>query len=236
LRKLLSVSALIAVLVTTFVPSAEAVVVRRSRIARGVRLTVVQRRHPLQRIRIVSVDMAAPSKIRPVLATGQLPGLARTSSMARARRALVAINGDYARPSGRPVMAFAQRGKLMQTPLVWGRNFAVTDDESAAYIGHPKIRVRLVNAPDRLSVGRINNGPPKPRGLALFTPAGGDLERPPKRSCSARLRTTGFPSLSSIGPGLEIPYLVERVRCSDRRLPLRHGVVLSARRWGPRDQ
>jgi hypothetical protein len=220
------------VLLASFSSGAEGRVVRRRRLAPGVKLTVIERRHPLQRIRVVSVALSAPSKIRPVLGSGVLPGLERTSGMARRRRAIVAINGDYARPSGRPVMAFARAGHPVQSALSWGRNFAVSANESQTFIGHSRLRVKLLVGGKEWSVARVNNGRPGDSGIVAFTPAGAELEKPPSRGCRARLRLAGLPHVSSAGPGLQIPLKVEVVRCGSRRLARRGGIVVAARRGG----
>jgi exopolysaccharide biosynthesis protein len=214
---------------------ASADLVTTRRIARGVTLKKITKRKPRLSINAVSVKMAAPSRIRPALGSGSLPGLERTSSMARRRRALVAINGDYARSSGRPVMTFAQGSRLVQTPLSWGRNFAMTANESHAFIGHPHPKVVLGQAVgDPLRIVRVNQGAPRWDEVAMFTKAGGRLERPPRRSCSARLMPTSLPQPDAKKTGLTTRFEVGAVRCAFRRMYPAGGIVLSARREGPR--
>lgn len=213
-------------------PAAEARLVKRKRVAEGVVYRHYVNREKRRDYHVVTVKLSAPSRLGVALSNEVLAGFERTSSMARRKGALVAINGDYARPTGRPVMTFARRGFIDQSPLAWGRNFAVKKDETRAYIGHPKLEVTL--SAEHLEherwIARVNEGGPYGRELALFTPAGKGLEPTPKGACSARLYRTSFPRISSSRPGVEVVYEVDRVVC--RRAPLaRHGgVVLAADR------
>lgn len=219
-----------ALAVQALAPVAEAKV-RRKRLAEGVVLTTIKQRKPRLHVRVVRIRPEARVNIRTGLAQGRLPGLERTSSMARKRRALVAVNGDYAERSGRPVMTFARKGKLIQTPLSWGRNFAIERDRRTSYIGPPRLRVELSHggAEDPIPIARVNAGKPRPRQLAAYTRAGGRLIRPPRHnSCQARLLPTSGPRIASLG--LELGYKVGHRRCGAGRLAPRGGVVIAARR------
>lgn len=210
-------------------PHAHGEKVRTRKLSNGVTLRQIKRGKARLRIKVVSVSPKVRHRLRPVLASGELPGLERTSSMARRKRAVAAINGDYARRSGRPVMTFAANGKLLQTPLVWGRNFALTRDAERAYIGHPKVKVKLGTASlGNSKISRVNDGPPRKGSLAMFTRAGGRLERPPRRGCSARLLPTGIPKRAASG-GLQTRHRVDRVRCGEGRMFPLSGVTVSAR-------
>lgn len=143
----------------------------------------------------------------------------------------MAINGDYARRSGRPVMAFAQGGRLVQTPLTWGRNFAMSRDGKSVFIGHPRVEVTLSHQEiGSIAIKRVNQGAPTRRTVGMFTSHGGKLERPPRRGCHARLVPGGIPRRAANG-GLRIRYEVGVVRCGKRLRPL-SGAVVSARRSG----
>jgi hypothetical protein len=215
---------------------ATAAQVRTRRLGKGIVLKSITQRNPRLRIKVASVSREARHRIQVVLGSGRLPGLERTSGIARRKGAVVAINGDYARPSGRPVMAFAQAGSLLQTPLVWGRNFALTRDGEKAYIGHPHIKVELGSAAiGSVPIKKVNAGGPRKRSLALFTRHGGTLERPPRKGCSARLLPEGIPRRAATG-GLRIRYRVGVVRCSGKRLRPGDGVIVSARPHGPKSQ
>lgn len=218
---------MVLLLAAAFVPGAEART-RTRKLAPGVIHKRIKKSGPKQRIHVVTISTKARRRLRTVLATAELPGLERTSSMARRKRAVVAINGDYARRSGRPVMTFARAGELLQTPLVWGRNFALTRDAERAYIGHPKVEVQLSTALGAVDISRVNNGAPGKRSLALFTKEGGSIERPPRRGCSARLLPFGFPKRAPSG-GLQTRYEVGRVTCGEGRVFPLDGVTVTAR-------
>lgn len=202
------------------------------RVARGVIYKVFKRTKPRQKIRLVSVKLSKRPALGVALGTNELPGFERTSSMARRFGAIAAVNGDYARPSGRPVMTFANAGQIAQTPLTWGRNFAVSSDESSTYVGHPKVAVRAIKDSIGLDhrVNRVNNGRPGLNQVALYTPRAGGLERPPKRACSARLYRKGAVSLSEDGEWVQAGYEIDKVRCSYRPLALRGGTVIATPR------
>lgn len=228
MQRALASIALVVLLFAGLVPQAHAGKVRTRKLAAGVTFRQIKRSEPRLRIKVVSISPKVRHRLRTVLATGELPGLERTSSMARRRNAIAAINGDYARRSGRPVMTFARAGSLVQTPLVWGRNFALTRGAERAYIGHPKVTMKLGTANGNSRIARVNNGAPGRRSLAMFTKDGGRLERPPRRGCSARLIPTGIPKRAASG-GLQTRYRVDRVRCGEGRLFPMSGVTVSAR-------
>lgn len=181
------------------------------------------------RIRVVSAELTAPSTIEPVLATGKLPGFERTSSMATRYGALAAINGDYARPSGRPVMTFAQDGEMAQTSLTRGVNFAVNESETAAYIQHQKPEMWLEDDSGfRRSVATFNAGWPRDRQISAYSALGGRDERPPAGACSARLYATEGPRESTTDIAIEQNHVVNAVACkSEGRLWPRRGRVFS---------
>jgi exopolysaccharide biosynthesis protein len=165
-------------------------------------------------IHLVTVFLAAPSRIDLALALELLPGLETTSSMARRRGATVAVNGDYAdlAQRGRPIHAYAQDGRLLQTPGILGNNHAVDDHETAVFMGRPN--VQLVAEAARtgllLSVQQVNRGAPAGDEVALFTPEGATLEQPPVEATSARLRADGPATVRADG-WAETSYTVEVV-------------------------
>ena len=99
-----------------------------SHIASGVVYTrIVDPRGPW-RVKVISIAPDSPARIDVALSNDRLPGLETTSSMARRNGALAAVDGDYARPSGRPVYTFARNGWLAQSTPSWGRSFALGPD------------------------------------------------------------------------------------------------------------
>jgi exopolysaccharide biosynthesis protein len=165
-------------------------------------------------VHLVTVHLSATSTIDLALALDVLPGLETTSSMARRRGATVAINGDYADPdhAGRPINAFAKDGRMLQTPFLPGNNHAVDDREAAVFMGRPNVQV-VAEVPRTglvLPVAQVNRGAPAGDELAMFTPEGVTLERPPAGATSARLRAAGPAAVRADG-WAETAYTVEEV-------------------------
>lgn len=210
---------------------------RTEKLAPGVRYTVIRDPAGPWRIRVVSIRLDRPSTIDVALAQDRLPGFETTSSMARRHGALVAINGDYARPSGRPVFTFAMDGELAQTELTYGRNFAVDAAEGAAFFGHPETQVTLSLEDGRaFPVRWVNTSyDDTEEHIAAFTPRAGKEVEPPPSACSARLRQTEPYRLDPSGvPGA--PFYVEKVRCDGFGLGRKGGTVVSAPAWSATGQ
>lgn len=206
--------------------------VRTRTLAPGVELTVIRDRSGPFRIRIVSVELAKAEPMDVALAQDRVPGFERTSSMAVRHDALVAINGDYARSTGRPVHAFAEDGALVQTPLMWGRNFAVDAAETSVYVGHPEVSAWAYKPDSQEThlLSRANAGAPGTKELAAFTMAGAWEEKPPSDACSARLQPQDPqqpPRTSQTQPGVEAMHVVEKVVCRPKPLWRVGGTVLS---------
>jgi Phosphodiester glycosidase len=217
-------------------PSAAPKVARKKtkEIAAGVVHRVLRRKGP-NVIHVIRADLTGRAAVHAALATGELPGLETTSSMARRFGAVAAVNGDFFRPSGRPVASFARDRRLVQTRLVPSANFAVAGDDSGAFIGHKPARVSIyVPATGHFArIARVNSGRPGARQLALFTNPGAKLERAPLNSCSARLMQVGRYAAGKRG-AMVAPFRVAKVVCRKRRLLRLGGVVLSARWAGER--
>ncbi|MGH2752958.1 MAG: phosphodiester glycosidase family protein, partial [Actinomycetota bacterium] len=202
---------------------------RSKRLARGVRYVVIRDKSGPFRIRVVKARLSRPSTIDTVLATDRLPGFERTSSMARRSDALVAINGDYARASGRPVFTFAADGHIAQTPLGWGRNFSTDQSETLTFIGHPEVTGWVTDngTGTTYPIERVNEGAPQRDQIARFTRAGGREERPPAGACQLRAIPQGFPRFALAGPGVESDHVVDKVRCGGRSLRPQGGSILA---------
>lgn len=181
------------------------------------------------RIRVVDIDLAQASTIEPVLATERLPGAERTSSMAARYGAIAAINGDYARESGRPVMLFARDGELVQTALTRGVNFAVNSDETDAFIRHvvPTMWLHENDSGFDHIVNLFNAGWPGADQIAGYNALGGRDEKPPYGACSARLYPNAGPRTASTRPGMSTPFLIDEVVCKDGRMWPKGGTVVS---------
>jgi uncharacterized protein YigE (DUF2233 family) len=180
-------------------------------------------------IRVVSVLLSEASTIEPVLASGKLPGYETTTSMANRYGALAAINGDYARESGRPVMLFAQDGELAQTALARGVNFAVNSTETTAYIKHQNPDMWLHENDTGLDhvVNYFNSAWPSGDQISGFSALGGRDARPPSGACSARLYPTeGFHN-SSDRVGVEQTHVVNAMECKGSPLWPKKGRVFA---------
>jgi hypothetical protein len=128
--------------------------------------------------KIVTVAPQAAWRLDTVLAQNALPGLETTSSMARRTAALVAVNGDFALPGGRPVHAFAKDGRLLQTiadPGGRSRFFAV--ESRPPYLPHIGTAQRdvLLSVPSTsltAPILSVNRGPGEGGGHVLTAPTG----------------------------------------------------------------
>ena len=230
-RKAIALFGALLLCVALAAPSAAARRERVTTVAPGVTLTVIRDYSGPFRIRILTLDRASGATIDTVLANDKLPKFETTSSMAERSGAIAAVNGDYARPDGRPVYTFAADGYLAQTPFSWGRNFAVRQDKTASYIGHPEV-VATVTEHDSgttYPVPRVNQGPPTTEEITAFTKQGGRVERAPAGHCLARLQPSGPPRLIADGAaGTEVPAYVELVQCGGTGLRAKGGIVLAA--------
>jgi hypothetical protein len=203
---------------------------RSTEIAPGVTYTKIRDPRGPWSIRVVSIALSEASTIEPVLASGKLPGFETTSSMARRYGALAAINGDYARASGRPVMLFAQDGELAQTALTRGVNFAVDANETTAYIKHQKPEMWLYEVDSGLehTVNLFNAGWPGSGQISGYSPLGGREEKPPSGACSSRLYPSEGFRPSATRPGVEQTHVVHRSICKSGTLRPKQGRVFSA--------
>jgi hypothetical protein len=178
----------------------------------------------------ITVDLKAATRIDVALAGGELGNTEVLSTLAGRNGAIAAINGDFGTRDRRPWNTYAQDGHLIQTERSWGRGLSVDINETQAFIGHPKMKVRLVQsglAP--IKVDRVNNGPATKGGIALFTSLGHKVEDTPPDSCSARLIPQGRPRLNRYG-SVSQKTVVERVRCGADPMYMGDGHVVAARR------
>ena len=216
-------------------PEALAAKQRTRRVARGVVHKVIRYRGVPRVVHVVVADVSGPVSLKVGLARGTLPGAEPVSSMARRHGAVAAINGDFFRPSGRPVAAFAVNRQLVQTPLAWSANIAFSRGGASAFIGHQDVAVRLVSrfSGSKRRVARVNLGRPRRKQIRLYTRQGGRLTRPPKDACAARLSRRGPFTIHPSSSTVSANYRVERVACRRHRMALKGGMVVASRRRGP---
>ena len=175
---------------------------------------------------IVTIAPRAVGRLDTVLAQDALPGLETTSSMARRTRAVVAINGDYTLPGGRPVHPFARDGRLIQTEQVFGNSSAVDTRAGRVRLGPSQLKVALTvpATGQSLPISKVNSGPSGTTSLALTTREGGALSPVPAASCAARLRPVAAPSVAADGRTGQA-YDVHEVHCGADALPAGDDVV-----------
>lgn len=199
-------------------------------IAPGLTLTRIKDRKAPYRIFLLTVDPSGPLTIDVALANNRLPGLARTSRMARTHGAIAAVNGDFGLPSGAPAHPFAQDGSLVQTSFAFGQNFAISHDERDVFVAHPRVSVGIVetDSGETWAIDRWNAGPPVFGEVAAYTDAGGSVAPPPAAACAARLLPSAGLRWAPGQLGVTGAYLVERAGCSEAALPTNGGLVLAA--------
>ena len=205
-------------------------IVKTTQIAPGLTLTrIVEKRRP-RRTFILSADLSEALTFDVTLANADLPGMAKTTTIAKRAGALAAVNGDFSEiHDGRPVHPFAFDGQLVQSGPI-GPAFAVSRDEKHVYVGRPEVSVTVTDtASGRVfRLDRWNHGAAAPGEIAGFSPVGGTLEVPPDHACSVRLVPTGPPAPSSGADGVDQDFTVGETACAEDPMTRDGGVVLSA--------
>ncbi|MBK5307138.1 MAG: phosphodiester glycosidase family protein [Frankiaceae bacterium] len=152
---------------------------------------------------IATIDLAAASSPDTVLSGDRLRGTQLLSTMARNAGAVLAINGDYFLSNGRPVHAYAQDGRLRQTPQLLGRAVGIDVSGTRVSMGVPDLRTTLRTDSGTTTVTteipRWNSGPATADSVAAFTAAGAELETPPNSDCYAGLAATTNPVVHTDG-------------------------------------
>jgi exopolysaccharide biosynthesis protein len=201
------------------------------RVKKGLTLSRILDRRGPNRIRVLKVDPATSLTIDVALANNQLPGRQRTSTMARRHDAIAATNGTYGLPWGRPIGLFSEDGKLHTSPLMGNRAFSISRDESLTHVGSPKLQMsaRVLDTDSTWPIDTWNEeGRPGLRQIAALTPSGTGYLKPPRWACSARLYPIGPRTWTKRRNGLTTDYVVDAVRCAERRMPPAGGTVISA--------
>jgi hypothetical protein len=204
----------------------------RRKIAPGLVFTkIVDERTP-RRIFVLRADVADfPITYDITLAGPTLGYRATVLRMAKANRALAAVNGDFSsRIVARPIHAFVEDGVFVQSAGPGGGSFAVSNDEAHAEAVDTRQRMTAVDSLNglRWRIDRWNNGPPDVGEIAAFSPAGGPLEEPPRGACSVHLSPTGPPSPVSGDTGLEQVFSIDASACQPTAMDVGNGAVLSA--------
>jgi hypothetical protein len=186
-------------------------------------------------VRVLTIDLNRVD-VRVGLAAERLPGFERTMAIGRRTGARAAINGDFARPIGRPVHTFARRQQLAQTELSWGRSFALGAGRRKVHIGRARTEL-YAHRPDLAvvtSLNRVNNGWPNDGQINQYTPAARRHEPPPEDACAVRLFPEAPARLRSDRVAVERRMVVDRRVCRKSRLFKAGGTVLATPRFGNR--
>ena len=201
-------------------------------IRRGLSLISVVDSNGPNRIKVLKIDPSTDMTIDVALANEVLPGRETTSSMARRHGAIAAVNGNFGTSWGRPLGLFAEDGLLHTSPIASGGAFAISQDETKAFVGYPDLKVEARNLTTRKSwtIKDWNDLSPTRSGISGYTKAGGESVRPPQGSCSVRLVAKTKLGWNPLRVGVSRTYRVDRKKCSSERLELNGGIVLAAPR------
>lgn len=188
------------------------------------------------RVFVLTVDPSRDATLDNALARPTLPGYARTSSIATAHNAVAAVNGDFGLSPGRPGHLYAEDGELVQTTLLGldGKNFAVSQDETARFIDSPQVRVtgQVAGVSGTFNIEKWNVGTPGANAIAGYSSSGGAAAPTPRSTCSARLMPTSPISWAEGQSGVRRPYTVDAVACGASAMALNGGIVLAAQQSG----
>ena len=198
-------------------------------IRRGLTFTKMVDSFGPNRIKVLEVDPATDLTLDVALANNKLPGRETTSSMADRKGAIAAVNGNFGNDWGRPLGLLAEDARLHASAIAPGAAFAWSQDESAAFVGWPKLDVMARNETSGARWRVRDWNAEYPTGIAGYTKAGGRRVRPPSSGCSVRLAPQGKLRWNAGRIGVGRPYVVDRQVCGERLLPF-DGVVLAADR------
>ena len=222
--------------IATHGPPADAVPVgRTSVIAPGLTYERIKDPQGPWVIHVVRLDPTLASTVDLAAGGATMGTFSRPSEIGRARRALVAINGDFGLLSGRPLHPFAMDGSLMGRGAQRGVSFALSRDESASYLGPERLEIdgKDLTTSALFELAGWNSGTPDLGELAGYTSYGGRVEPVPGHGCAARLLPEGGMRWNDRGDGVSRRYTVGARRCGEEPLPARRrSVVLASRRWG----
>jgi hypothetical protein len=185
------------------------------KVIKGVRF--LQMRKAKSDVFVLKVTPNLIPRVDVALAKDVLPGHEKTRSLAKRRRAVAAINGDFGTPSGRPSHTFAEDGDLKQVSFAVAPTFAMTQDEATVHMARPFETVTAVEHDD-WPVDRWNFGEPGATEISAFTQAAGSLELPPANACSARLQPVSGRRWGPGFAGVAVDYQVAEVTCSPTAL------------------
>jgi phosphodiester glycosidase len=179
---------------------------------------------------VIQMDPGAEGTFDVATPKTSFPGKATVSAMGISHHATAAINGDFG--NDRVLHALLQDGSLWQTGIQTHGNFAVSRDETHAWVGRPHTHVRVLNGTASTSlfaVDRWNSGKPGTGQIAGYSPQGGSMENPPGSACSARLVNPSSLSWAPGKSGLQRTYSVDVKKCAPGAMSENGAVVISTK-------
>ena len=200
-------------------------------VTEGLRFIKITDSYGPNNIRVLKVDPSSPLTMDVALSNNEIPLREETTSMAARHGAIAAINGAMGWQSGRPHGLFAEDGALKTSEEIWGVGFAISRDERRIYMDHPVLKIGVINPTTmvRWEVDAWNPSKLKWGLIAGYNDAGGSLSRPPEDACSVRLLPRSQRYWGERWNGIVRNYVIDKARCSSRRMLRRGGIVLSAR-------
>ena len=163
-------------------------------IAPGLTLTTIDSDNPPEHVRVLTVDPSTPLTLDIATAGGRMGRFQKTSVVAAQRGALAGINGDFSVDPGRPLHPFYSNGELMDSGLQNGASFALTQDESQAFIAQRKVLITgwIPGTGRTFEVKGWNDQPPATASdIVGYSSYGGTAVRPPGHTCQVRLAKPG---------------------------------------------
>jgi Phosphodiester glycosidase len=231
LAGLLVTSAALAPASVHAMPAAPAASRSTSTLAPGLTLSEIVEPTGPNRVYVLTVDPSQAVSIDVATAGRAMGAYARPSSIGAAHGALAAINGDFTVDPGRPVHPLQEDGTLRQLGLQGGASFAISQDETHAYVADQKATVTGENLTTKakFSVLDFNTGKPAGGDIVGYTSYGAKAERPPVDACSVRLKAAGKLHWGPLNVGVNRDWTVDRLRCGGKRMAVKPGtLVLSA--------
>jgi hypothetical protein len=204
-------------------------------IATGVTLTRIVEPAGPQRVYVLTIDPSAPSTVDMATPSGEMGDYATPSSIGSARGAIAAINGDFSVNPGRPLHGLLTDGSLLISGMQGGAAFAMSKDETHAYIDDRSAEI----TGQRLPAGRVftlrdtNGSLPSGGGIAEYTRYGSWAATPPRNACSVQLKWRGKLHWGVGDVGDVRDWVVGKSACGTNAMGVAPGtVVLSSHRSG----
>lgn len=205
-------------------------------IAPGLTFTTIDSDNPPEHARVLMLDPSTPLTLDIATAGGRMGRFQKTSVVAAQHGALAGINGDFSVAPGRPLHPFYDDGVLMDSGLQNGASFALTQDESQAFLGKRRVRINgwIPGKGHAFALTGWNDQPPATGADVVgYTSYGGTAVKPPGHTCQVRLAKPGPMRWARARMGITQDYVVEAAGCTATPMRVTRGsVVLVAKAGG----